>query len=82
MSNATKEYDNTNQGAIFRNEDKAEGDERDYTGNINVEGREFWVSGFVKTSKAGKKYLRLTVKPKGGDKASKRNDLGFVKVAR
>jgi len=66
-----KEYDNTNQGALFRNEDKSDEDERDYTGNLNVEGREFRVSGYVKTSKAGKKYLRLTVKPKGGDKTAK-----------
>jgi hypothetical protein len=61
-----KEYDNTNKGALFRNEDKDPNDdrERDYSGTINIEGREFWLSGWVKTSKAGRKFLSLSVKPK------------------
>ena len=56
-------YDNTNKGTLFRNDDK-EREERDYSGSINVEGTEYWISGYVRTSKSGKKYLSLSVKPK------------------
>jgi len=61
------EYDNTNRGALFRNDDKDPNDdkERDYSGTLDVEGTEYWISGWVRTSrKTGKKYLSLSVKPK------------------
>jgi len=54
------DYDNTNKGALFRNDDK----DRDYSGSINVEGTEYWLSGYVRTSKSGRKFLSLSVKPK------------------
>jgi hypothetical protein len=61
------EYDNTNRGALFRNHDKDPNDdkERDYSGTLDVEGTEYRISGWVRTSrKTGKKYLSLSVKPK------------------
>jgi hypothetical protein len=40
------DYDNTNRGALFRNNDKTEENEKwpDYRGNINVNGTEYWLS--------------------------------------
>jgi hypothetical protein len=66
-----KEYDNTNRGALFRNDDKDGENDRDYSGTLNVDGREFWLSGWIKTSKkSGAKFLSLSVKAKdGADKA-------------
>ena len=60
------DYDNTNKGALFRNDDKDPNDDkdRDYSGSINVEGTEYWLSGYVRTSKSGRKCLSLSVKPK------------------
>jgi hypothetical protein len=61
------EYDNRNRGALFRNDDKDPNDnqDRDYSGSLDIEGTEYWLSGWVKTSKkSGKKYLSLSVKPK------------------
>jgi hypothetical protein len=60
------EYDNTNRGALFRNDDKDPNDnqDRDYAGTLNIEGAEYWLSGWVKTSKKGNKFLSLAVKPK------------------
>src|SRR5215510_15560144 len=61
------EYDNTNRGMLFRNDDKDPNDDkgRDYSGTLDVEGTEYWISGWVRTSrKTGKKYLSLSVKPK------------------
>ena len=60
------DYDNTNTGALFRNDAKDPNDDRDrdYNGTLDVEGTEYWLSGWVRTSKNGKKYLSLSVKPK------------------
>jgi uncharacterized protein (DUF736 family) len=57
------EHDNTNTGALFRN-DKGENPKRpDYRGKIDVEGRSFKVSGWIRESKAGQKYMRLALEP-------------------
>jgi hypothetical protein len=62
----TMDYDNRNRGALFRNEDKDPNDDkdRDYNGTLDVEGTEFWLSGWIRTAKSGRKYLSLSVKPK------------------
>jgi hypothetical protein len=58
------DFDNTNRGALFRNSDKTEEKHPDYRGTINVDGTEYWVSSWIKTSKKGTKYMSLAVKPK------------------
>jgi hypothetical protein len=60
-----KEFDNRNRGALFKNEEKDGENDREYSGTLDVEGTEYWISGWVRTSrKTGKKYLSLSVKPK------------------
>jgi hypothetical protein len=61
------QYDDTNRGAIFRNNDKHKDTDRDYSGTLNVGGVEYWLSGWVKTSKAGQKFLSLSVKRKDAE---------------
>lgn len=40
------QYDNTNKGALWKN-DKRETDKHPhYTGSINVEGKEYWLSAW------------------------------------
>jgi hypothetical protein len=56
-------FEDTNRGALFREQKEKETD-RDYSGTINIGGVEYWLSGWVKTSKKGAKYLSLAVKPK------------------
>jgi uncharacterized protein (DUF736 family) len=59
------QYDNTNSGALFKNDDKREGkSDPDYKGSVNVEGTEYWVSSWINTSKAGQKYMSLKLKAK------------------
>ena len=74
------EYDNTNRGALFR-ADKEKENDRDYSGTLDVNGVAYWVSGWVKTSSAGNKYLSLSVKPKAAsDKAKPKetaDEIGF-----
>lgn len=58
------EYDNTNRGALFKNTEKETEKHPDYTGNINVNGEDFWLSAWVKESKTGSKFFSLSVKKK------------------
>ena len=59
------QYDNSNRGTIFKNEDKQQDNHPDYKGSLNVNGVDLWVSGWLKTSeKTGKKFMSLSVKPK------------------
>jgi uncharacterized protein (DUF736 family) len=51
-------YDNTNTGAIFKNEKKAD-NHPDFKGKINVEGKEYEVAVWLKTSKAGNEFWSL-----------------------
>jgi len=56
-------YDNTNSGALFKNDKRRDDDDPAYRGTINVNA-EFYLSAWLKTSKAGAKYMSLSVKPK------------------
>jgi hypothetical protein len=54
-----------NTGALFRNERKINDSDRDYSGEININGTEYWLSGWAKQSqKTGRKYLSVTVNAK------------------
>jgi uncharacterized protein (DUF736 family) len=55
------DYDNTNRGALFRNDKKVTENHPDYTGKVNVAGKDLWLSAWVKTSKNGKKYMSLSI---------------------
>ncbi len=53
-------YDNTNTGALFTNEKKAD-NHPDYKGKINVNGKDLEIAAWIKTSKAGTKFMSLKV---------------------
>jgi len=62
----TKEFDNTNRGSLFKNDAKKDPDDKfpAYKGQINIEGQEYWISAWLKTSKQGTKFMSLSVQPK------------------
>jgi len=41
-------FDNTNRGAIWRNTEKRDDKDRDFKGSINIDGVEYWISGWSK----------------------------------
>ena len=69
-----KEYDNTNSGALFRNDKKETEKHPDYKGSLNVDGTDYWLSAWLKESKEGKKFMSLSVQPKDGQAKSKQPD--------
>jgi uncharacterized protein (DUF736 family) len=58
------EYDDTDRGALFRNTKKETEKHPDHTGSLNVGGVDYWLSAWVRESKAGQKYFSLSVRPK------------------
>ena len=68
------QYDNTNRGSLFRNDRKTADTHADYTGSLNVEGKEVWINAWLKESKNGTKFMSLSVRPKEA-RAEPANDL-------
>ena len=63
MSNT--QYDNTNTGALFKNDKEGNDKRPDYKGKIDIGGREYWLSAWVRTKKDGSgKYLSLKAEAK------------------
>jgi hypothetical protein len=60
------EFDNTNRGSIWKNDKKEKDTHPDFTGSLNVDGREFWVSAWKRKEGASPKApaLSFSVKPK------------------
>jgi uncharacterized protein (DUF736 family) len=55
-----KQYDDTNRGALFPSDKKSD-KHPDLKGKLNVEGKDFYISAWSQVSKAGKKYLSISI---------------------
>lgn len=53
-----------NSGSLFTNTRKEKDSHPDRTGSALIDGREYWVSGWVKQDRNGKPWLSLSFKPK------------------
>ena len=53
-------YDNNLTGALFKVDQKKSDRHPDYNGSCEINGTEFWVSGWIKQSKAGKAFMSLS----------------------
>ena len=56
-------YDKTNTGGLWKNQKRKTDTHPEYTGSINIEGKEYWLSAWVKDHAKGK-YFSLSAKPK------------------
>ena len=57
-------YDNRNKGSIWKNEKKEKDTHPDFTGTINVEGTEFWISAWKRKEGASPKSPALSFQVK------------------
>lgn len=80
-------YDNTNRGALFKNERKEKETQPDYTGNLNVDGVEFFLDAWLKTADSGRKFMSVSVKrkdkqaapaPKAAPRRNQDDDVPFI----
>ena len=60
------EYDNTNKGVLFSNKKIKTEKDATHTGSINIDGIEYWLNAWVRTSSKnpGEKFFSLSVKKK------------------
>jgi len=68
------DYDNTNRGAIWPNDRMREGKkDPEFTGSLNVDGVEYWVSAWKRKphAKHGAPALSFSVNRKDANKASR-----------
>lgn len=57
-----KDFDNTNRGALFKAKEQPTENHPGYTGSINVNGREYYLSAWLRESDKVGKYFSLSVK--------------------
>jgi uncharacterized protein (DUF736 family) len=53
---------------LFPNDRKEKETHPDFRGNINVDGKEYWIKGWKKSSKSGMKFVSLSVTAKDAPK--------------
>lgn len=75
---ARKEFDDEMRGAAFKNDRKTKGDNRpNYTGTVQIEGTEYWVSVWIQEAKSGKregeKFLSFAFNEKDEDGGSRKS---------
>lgn len=66
MSTNTK-YDDTNRGVLFKKEERLSPKSPEYEGRLNVDGKDYRLSAWVKEStRNGKKFFSISIyDPKG-----------------
>jgi len=57
-------FDNSNSGVLFKNDNKQSDKHEDYRGEVNAASVDYWLNGYVRTSKKGVKFIAFKLKPK------------------
>ena len=57
------DYDNNNSGALFKNDKQGNEKRPDYKGKSEVNGVQYYVSAWIRQSKAGQTYMSLKYEP-------------------
>lgn len=68
------DFDNTNRWTLNKNKEKRDDKDKDYNGSVNIDGKEYWLNGWIKQGKNGA-FISGTVKPKDQPQAAKRDPI-------
>jgi hypothetical protein len=63
------DYDNNNRGSIWKNDKKEKDTHPDFTGSLNVNGQEFWVSAWKRRPDQSEKAPALSFSIKAKDES-------------
>lgn len=63
-------FDNTNRGAIWKNDKKESSTHPDFTGSINVDGQEYWLNAWRREKGKPETHPILSFSVKAKDKPS------------
>ena len=67
------QFDNTNSGILSRNDRRESEKHPEFTGTINVDGKDYWLSAWVKERKDGSgKFFSLSVRAKEAKQPARR----------
>ena len=67
----SKQYDNTNSGALFKNDMEGKSENfPPYGGSLNVDGVDYWIAAWVKEGQKGK-FFSLAIKPEDAQASPK-----------
>lgn len=69
-----EQYDNELRGAIFPNRKKKSDASPTHTGTIQVDGKEYWISAWRRTSRQGVQYMSLLLNPKDAESDAPQQD--------
>ena len=67
-------YNNNMRGVLFKNNKKTTDKHPDYTGNCKVDGKQMWLSAWIKESQNGTKYMSLSFTVKEVSEQSDNSD--------
>lgn len=72
MEEAMSDYDNEKTGALFKNDRKETENHPDYKGTATLDGKDYWISSWIKKSAKGQVFMKLSFNPKeeGASQAS------------
>lgn len=77
-------YDDRNRGQIWKNEKKRpDKQDPDFTGSLNVDGKDYWVSAWKRKEGAAERApaLSFTVKQKDGKPQSQKSEIAAARSA-
>ena len=57
-----------NSGVLFKNDKKESEKHPDYKGNLTIDGKDYWLSAWIKEGKGGK-FMGLALSPKDAEQA-------------
>tara|TARA_R110000822_G_scaffold303421_1_gene428065 strand:+ start:340 stop:624 length:285 start_codon:yes stop_codon:yes gene_type:complete len=66
---STGDYDNTNRGGVWKNENKLTEKHPDFKGSLNVGGVDYWLSGWLRPQGANSKSPSMSLSVQSKDEA-------------